>query len=420
MNFKLIFCYFLAIIAYKITFLGVLDMLIEFKVKNFRSIQDQQTFSLVAGPGMELEQNTCAAGGDLELKVIRAAVIYGPNAGGKSNLLAALLALKNWVLLSAKESQQGETIPVEGFAYDKKAHKAPSEFELSFIVDNVRYQYGFVADKNIVFEEWLFAYPSGRVQQWFSRVYNEKNKKYSWKFSKLFKIDKKIADRTRPNVLFLSKAVDDNSEQLFPIFSWFKENLICIGPANKTLTEPKNTIDYIKNKDKKRVLEFLKVADPSIVDIFVEKETENLLKSKINLVHSEGVLLNLVDESDGTQRLLKFAATWLEALDKGAVLIADEINNSLHPLLVKFLINLIYDPRNNKKNPQLIFTTHDTALLDNELFRRDQVWFVEKNKNHATQLYSLLDFSPRKQDAIGKNYLQGRYGALPYIGTWGF
>jgi len=419
-------------------------MIIEFKVANFRSIREQQTLSLAAGTGSELENNICASDFSPDLKLVRTAVIYGANAAGKSNCLNVLAFMREFILNSARESQQGEPIQVASFAFCNK----PSEFEITFIKDKTRYQYGFLADRNQIFEEWLFAYPHNRGQQWFSRIYNKKNKQYNWKFSTHFKGQhKKTVELTRNNVLFLSNAVNLNNEQLRPVFEWFQKDLMLIDSpsAGKSYRDIEDTLQYIKTKyGKKKVLDFMKVADPSIDEIRLEekpiteanlkfpssmpKELQDALRKeligkmdyKISLVHSNNIPLKLNDESEGTQKLLAMAGLWLDALDNGRVLIVDEMDNSLHPLAVRFLIELLYNSTANKKNAQLIFTTHDTSLLDTELFRRDQVWFVEKDKNNATQLYPLLDFSPRKNEAIGRGYLMGRYGAIPYIGEWRF
>ncbi len=147
---------------------------------------------------------------------------------------------------------------------------------------------------------------------------------------------------------------------------------------------------------------------------------KNILIPKIYLIHSGNVPLELEYESMGTRKLFAYAGHWINALDNGKILIVDELDNGLHPLVVRFLVELIFNPKINIKCTQLIFSTHDTTLLDNELFRRDQIWFVEKDEMNSTKLYSLLEFSPRKNEAIGRGYLQGRYGALPYIGEWKF
>lgn len=420
-------------------------MILEFKIKNFRSILEQQTLSLVASQGDEHVQNILTV--DKKLKLLPVSVIYGANASGKSNLLSALLFMRYFILTCAKESQPGEIIPVEGFSFNENSRQEPSEFEVIFIKDGIRYQYGFIVDNYRIHEEWLLAYPSVRAQQWFSRIYDKKADKYLWKFSPLFKHSKHVVGLTRHDVLFLSNSVTLNNEQLAPIFSWFQKDLLFIDSRKERDLSYKKSIDYIKSEEgKKLVLRFMQVADPSIKDITldVEKRTEDsfpsfpssipkevqeyfktsILKSgenlKLKFVHSNNVSLNLKDESDGTCRLLSFAGRWIDALENGRVLIVDELENSLHPLVVKFLVDLICNPEINKKNTQLIFTTHSTFLLDDNLFRRDQIWFVEKDKNNSSHIYPLLDFSPRKNEAVGKGYLQGRYGALPYVGEWRF
>lgn len=394
-------------------------MFIEFKVSNFWSIHKRQTFSMVASPGTELESNLCISDCDLNLRLTRAAVIYGPNAGGKSNLLNALAFMKMFVVSSATQYQQGDKIRTQSFSFDKSSNKEPSEFEITFVKDNIRYQYGFTADTDRIFEEWLFAYPAGHAQKWFSRAYNKKTEEYSWKFSqKFFKGGKQVSDLTRSNVLFLSNAVKLNNKQLSPIFDWFLQDLMLLDPTTAKAYDSTASIQLLKTETgKKKLLQFMLAADPSIVDIRVE---ENIPNPKIYLIHSGNVSLELQFESVGTRRLFAYAGHWIYALEHGKTLIVDELDNSLHPLLVRFLIELVCNPKTNKKNAQLIFSTHDTSLLDNELFRRDQIWFVEKDEMNATTLYSLLEFSPRKQEAFGRGYLHGRYGALPYIGEWKF
>ncbi len=205
-------------------------MLIEFKVSNFLSMRDPQTLSLVASSGKdkELESNVCHVENNADLRLTRAAVIYGANAAGKSNLLSALLLMQFLVQSSATQSQQGDSIPVKSFLFDKTIRHQPSEFEVTFIRDAVRYQYGFVADKARVQEEWLVAYPSGHAQRWFHRIYDSKKAGYTWKFSKFFKDGRRLADLTRENVLFLSRSVDLNNEQLKPVFAWFQADLVFI------------------------------------------------------------------------------------------------------------------------------------------------------------------------------------------------
>jgi uncharacterized protein len=418
-------------------------MLVEFRLSNYRSVRKPQVLSMVASTGKELAANVCSADSDAKLELVRAAVIYGANAAGKSNLIRALYFMRGFILSSAKESQKGEDISVDSFLFDKEHSSQPSKFEVTFTKDKVRYQYGFELDKHRIYEEWLFAYPSGRMQQWFYRIYDKKNSEYSWKFSNLFTGKKQLwKDSTRDNALFLSTAVQLNSEQLASVFDWFQKDLVIIPAFNRI--NPSRSLSQLDTEEgKKKLLKYINVADPGVSDILTATEKfspENLPKdmpdsikekikndlsgkdvlTKLEFIHFGNASLDLEEESHGTQKFFAYAGYWIDALENGKVVVVDELDNSLHPLAARFLINLISNPEKNKNKSQLVFTTHDTSLLDSNIFRRDQIWFVEKDKHNATQLYPLLDFSPRKDEAIGRGYLQGRYGALPYIGDWSF
>lgn len=418
-------------------------MLIEFRLCNYRSVRGPQVLSMVASTAQELPENICMSDSDTNLKLVRSAAIYGANAAGKSNLVRALDFMRKFILFSAKESQLGEKIPVDNFLFDKETALQPSKFEITFTKNKTRYQYGFELDKDHVSEEWLYAYPSGRIQQWFNRVYDKKNDKYLWKFSKFFTGQKQLwTDSTRSNALFLSTAVQLNSEKLAPVFAWFQKDLVVIPAFNRV--NMGKSLDQLETPEgKKKLLKYINVADKSIADILsvTEKFSEDSLPkdipdnikakvkselagkevlTKLDFIHPNNAALDFEEESHGTQKFFAYAGYWIDALENGKVIVVDELDNGVHPLAVRFLINLISSAEENKINSQLIFTTHDTSLLDSDIFRRDQIWFVEKDKNNATQLYPLLDFSPRKNEAIGKGYLQGRYGALPYIGDWNF
>lgn len=418
-------------------------MLIEFSVTNFRSIKQTQTLKLTASPASELKDSNCFMTNDNTVPpLLRSAVLYGPNASGKSNLLSAVAFMERFVMNSSKESQEGESIKVKPFLFDNINHAKPSEFEVLFIQDEVRYQYGFSVNRTRVVHEWLLAYPEGRAQRWFERKYDTDAQKDVWYFGNKFKGNKIILqESTRSNALFLSTAVQLNNEQLKPVYNWFYYRL---RPMGGDWIQPSFTIDMCKDKDKKdKILNFLNAADLSIADIQVEMKkfdskkihpliadifkevTRDDLEGKefpiVSLLHNiEGSnelgKINLEDESDGTQRLFNLAGPWLDVLENGYILLIDELDKSLHPLMVRFLIGLIQNKKINRSNAQLIFSTHDTSVLDNKIFRRDQIWFIEKDLNNSSILYPLSDFTPRKGEALEKNYLQGRYGALPYIG----
>jgi len=418
-------------------------MLVEFTVKNYRSIRNEQTLSLVKGKGDELSETNVFSShsSSKEMTLLRSTALYGPNAAGKSNIIRALSTMDSIVLGSASKMQEGDEINVEPFLFDDTSSLEPTEFEVIFISEGVRYQYGFAATKEYIIEEWLLAYPKGRAQRWFTRSYDEKNSNSVYEFGDFLTGNKNVwKNNTRNNALFLSTAVQLNSEQLKPIFNWFKNKLKITGVKGWNSSFTASLCD--KDDQKYKILDFIKSADIDIHDIKLEKETfeperlsddipisikEKLiedLKGKefvdIKTIHKtpsgKSVALDLDDESDGTQKLFSFAGPWLDALDQGNILFIDELHDNLHPKVVKFLVDLFHNPRTNKNNAQLIFTTHETSILNQDVFRRDQIWFCEKDKTQATSLFPLTDFSPRKgRENIELGYLSGRYGALPFI-----
>jgi len=413
-------------------------MLIEMNVANFRSFLGQQTFSLISGKGKELhDSNTFAVNG---IELLRSAAVYGPNAGGKSNFLKALQTMRRIVLESAAKWQRGEKLPVVPFRLNAHSATAPSEFEVSFMVDSVRYQYGFAATPDRIYEEWLLAYPKKRPQRWFGRAWNDKEQNYDWELGNNLIGEKQLWQKsTRDNALFLSTAVQLNSEQLQPVFDWFKNTL---RMANVGGWLPDFSASMCEQNEKAQVMDFLRAADLHIEDILVEKKPfeslglpDNLPKSlrelfaedmkdkqflKIQTVHKDKdgnpVAFDLGEESDGTQKLFAFAGPWIDALAQGKVLFIDELHDNLHPQLVQFLVQLFHNEETNPHNAQLVFTTHETSILNQDVFRRDQIWFCEKDDDQSTDLYPLTDFSPRKgRENLELAYLSGRYGALPFI-----
>ena len=413
-------------------------MLVEFRVKNFRSIKEEVALSLIASKHKELEENSFKTA---SLKLLKSSAIYGPNASGKSNILKALSAMKRIVLLSASKFTEGTHIPLTPFLFSSEYVNQPTELEIIFIQNEIRYQFGFVADKKRIYEEWLFVFETNRAQTWYTREYIPEKDDYEWYFGSKFKGEKNLwKNSTRTNALFLSTAVQLNSEQLKPVFNWFLEKLHIVGVSG---WNPEFTIDLIqKDEYKDKIIQFLKVADFDIEDINIkfdnfspdklpedmpielkERMIEELDGKKIieefNTFHlndkGEKVSLDFNEESDGTQKFFSILGPCLDTLDNGNVLLVDELNDNLHPFLVKFIVKLFHNEKMNQKGAQIVFTTHETSILSQDIFRRDQIWFCEKEEQ-ATKLYSLLEFKPRKGvEDIEKGYLSGRYGALPYI-----
>lgn len=421
-------------------------MLIEFSVANFRSIKEKQVLSLAAIRGGELdESNTFQSGISKLPKLVRSAVMYGANASGKSNSIRALGLMQFLVVNSFSALQEGQTVPVTPFLFDPESAKSPTEFEMTFISEGVRYQYGFSANQRIITEEWLIAYPESKPQRWFERTFNNETSAYDWQFSRNFSGQKEvIKTATRSNALFLSTAIQLNNDQLKPVFNWFATKLAVILPG--TNINLQFTIDRCTSEREKRlIMSFMNAADMSIVNIdfekrlfsptmvptiiapeFREKMIDDLRDKEltaVKFVHNTDkgtVTLDLNDESQGTQKLFAFSGPWLDVLAQGKVLVIDELDTSLHPILVRHLVSLFHNSKINIKDAQLVITTHDTSLLDPEIYRRDQVWFTEKDTQGASTLYSLVEFKPRKNEAFERGYLKGRYGALPFIGDFEF
>lgn len=420
-------------------------MLIDFSVTNYRSILERQTLSMAASSYFkELEALNTFDVGLVEKvpRLLRSTVLYGPNASGKSTLIQALKFVQGRVLNSQKESQAGDAIDTVPFKLTADSRAASSEFEVSFVEQGVRYEYGFRCNRERFTEEWLFAYPLGRAQKWFHRVFDQETSKDVYKFSKSFEGDRRRQDwkaQTRANALFFSTAIQLNNEQLKPAFDWFKQRLRVIDSAHNLAAG--YTVDRCKDAAvKSRVIEFINSADLSIADIRLEElffSTDMLPKElpvavreelvrgmtgkkmppRVKFVHNdtqtqEAIEFDDDEESDGTRALFAFAGPWLDVTDNERVLVVDELDTSLHPLLVHHLVKRLH---HEGTKAQLIFTTHDTTLLSQKLLRRDQVWFMEKDASKATRLYPLSDFSPRENEAVERGYLNGRYGGIPFL-----
>ncbi|MEI7841894.1 MAG: ATP-binding protein [Gallionellaceae bacterium] len=413
-------------------------MLLEFRVRNFRSLRDEQVLSFVAATDKSLAAtNTIQSGIKAAPLLVRSAVIYGANASGKSNVIKALQYMRGVVAESASIIQPGQTFGVQPFRLDTISSDQATAFEATFILDGVRYQYGFEMTTERITSEHLLVYKAFKPQQWFERTYDPKSGRDSYDFGPGLAGQKSVWEKaTRPNSLFLSMAVQLNSEQLRPIYDWFISKLAIyneIAPLN-----PQLSVDMLRQPEgKKAICNFLTAADISINDINVvtnkvmgqavrldfatgktEVRNEEQEVNEIQFQHvtdSGKAMFGLGDESLGTQRLLFLAGPVLDILKRGLTLVIDELDSSLHPLLVRRLVELFHSPEFNPNGAQLLFSTHDTSLLDPELFRRDQVWFVEKDRDQASKLYPLTDFSPRKNEALERGYLIGRYGALPFF-----
>ncbi|QLC50064.1 ATP-binding protein [Methanolobus zinderi] len=407
-------------------------MLIDVKISNFLSIGDEVILSLDSGPGKKLSENMIAISGRENL--LRSAVIYGANASGKSNIIKGIHFMRNMVLNSHKFNIDSR-IPVVPFKFGEKGGKKASIFEIRFIHENVRYRYGFSCTDSKVIDEYLYHRPQKRERLVFSRTNTSK-----YKFgSKEKKQQEQLKDQTIDNTLYLSRATQLGFEGTKKAYEFFSKYLVInYDPAwtDYTISQMSHNRQL-----KEKVLEILKAADfGGIEDIIIEKEqvaNEGFLlkeepfsfhkdekeKFSVSFLHRTAdnklIGLDLSEESEGTRRTLALLGPIFDILENGKVAFIDELELSLHPSITRFLVRL-FNSKKNEKNAQLIFTTHNTSLLDNELFRKDQIYFCSKEPNRNTELYSLLEYDIRQDADFERAYLTGRVGGLPFIDETAF
>ena len=400
-------------------------MLLRFRFSNFRSFRTEQELSLIAGPftdALEAVRHPDA----VPEGVLPVAAIYGANASGKTNVLHAIQFLTKAVEFSHSRWEPHGLISREPFFNDEESRQSPSDFEIDFLTNGIRYSYGFRVDSAVVLEEWLYAYPLGKKQTWFHR---KQGKPISFG-ARMPGENRTIESLTRKNSLFLSAAAQNNHAALLPVYQWIPELVFVIGDraSYQTLTAELCTApDFLADVER-----LVSVADLGISGVKVEEELvpgDNKLvgpaksfgatkKQQIRLLHRLGdrdVPFNMRQESQGTMAYLALLGPAVHALTVGAPLCVDELDGSLHPLLSIQLIRLFNNPETNPKGAQLIFNTHDTNLLSSGILRRDQIWFTEKKDDGSSHLFPLSDFKPRRTENLENGYLQGRYGAIPFI-----
>ena len=408
-------------------------MLVEFRVENHRSIREEQVLTMEAGRvGTADDPRPRSVDGYRE-PLLPVAALYGANASGKSNLLDALGYMQIAVLHSHRVWEPEGGVPRYPFTWDGYRTQ-PSSFELTFIIDAIRYEYGFVVDDTQVLEEWLYAWPKGYKSVWFERELD--GELHHYKFGDGLKGDKRLIEEvTRPNALFLSVATQHNNAQLSRIYEWFwdlrtinlksKKHFISHPTGDRWLAAAFRAQGSIAEEDKlgqsqlQSLFHLLQAADVGILSMKPDPSDSNKLLIQ-HRVSAEDEWLPFSEESDGTKVLFWRAPLLLDALQSGGLIIVDELEASLHPLLALRLVELFNDPAVNSKNAQLLFSTHDTNLLNgltsNAPLRRDQIWLTEKNVDGATQIFPLTDYKPRKAENLERGYLMGRYGAIPFLG----
>lgn len=415
-------------------------MLIQFTVENFLSIRDKVYLSLEPSKDSEHLENLITKG---DYNAVTSVAIYGANASGKTSLFkaitTALIMLRN-----SNNIQVTDRLPVIPFKFDLESKNKPTSFEFTFIAsDYKKYIYGFSATAEKIVEEYLYCYNSAKPTLIFDLREAEEpkyNRAYKGKLETAYQMN-------TPNKLFLATATTWNVECTKIPFEWLAEYI-------DTFTEVMDlsgvAIEKYRTDENRQYIDFtkdlLKQADINISSIEVDakevvggaalpiqimfqgkmippnegKRYEVDITTGHTIVDENGTQkeysLKLQEESLGTQLLFFYGPLLKDAFEKGKTLILDEIDKSMHPSLVKFIMNLFRDPDINKAGAQLIVTTHETGILTLDMFRRDQIYFTEKDsRTGVTDLYSLDEFSVRKTENIEKGYLMGRYGAIPFL-----
>jgi len=445
-------------------------MLIEFSVSNYLSIKEVVTLSMVASNAVkELESPTEGVNNVFwdksnKNKYLKSAVVYGANGSGKSNLLSAIGFYRRFILSSSNDRQADDEIMTIPFLLSTETENKSSSFEMIFIIGAIRFRFGFEVTKKNVTSEWLFGFDtenSNKESTYFTREHQ--NIKVS---NRNFKEGKGLENNARPNALFLSTVAQLNGEVSNKIQNWLKTNINVISGLEGANTA--YTIGRFQDQEefRKKIINFFKLINLGIEDIKMEepvldnlskilppkredekiasliqelqKELKDRMKKggdtreiSINAFHKkfdkankliDTIALDFELESKGTQKLFSLLGPWFDTLEKGKILIVDELDSRLHTKLTTELLK-IFQSGINTKNAQLIFASHDTNLLRNDLLRRDQIWFTEKDDKGSTDLYSLVEYkinqatSVRNDASFEKDYLIGKYGAIPYFGN---
>ncbi|OIK10067.1 ATP-binding protein [Bacillus sp. MUM 13] len=407
-------------------------MLITFNVKNFMSFRDATTLSLESEPITEHEDTHTFE--HQETKLLKTAVIYGANASGKSNLLKAMKVMRDLILNSSKESTATEGINVTPFLLNTHSANEPTIFEIEFIHKDLIYRYGFSVDKKKVHEEWLYLKEL--------KLFDRKGNKYDLPKSSPFHNEGKgLQAKTRDNALFLSVVANFNGKIALDIQSWIEDFKFISGMDNRSMNQIGDLLD--KPSYKEKILKLIRAADIGIEDLKVE-EIEYTFGDSVLPKNFKGQILYSVrktfneeeqeaglqtfdvrlSESEGTKKFLALVGPIIEILENGGVLLVDELDAKLHPHLTRKIVEMFNSYDVNKSNAQLIYATHDVTNLTNKQFRRDQLWFVEKDRIGSSELFSLADFRDvddkkiRKDASYAKDYMLGKYGAIPKFHSW--
>jgi AAA15 family ATPase/GTPase len=424
-------------------------MILNITLKNYRSFKDDTSFTMIAESSKSKEQNVfiqSLAKGEDEIRLLNTALIYGANASGKTNLLRALYEIIGYIAKSKPKA--GENIPIyDPFKFSSETKESPVEFSLEFVgKDSIKYKYELNFDKRNVIKEELTYWPNNKQTLLLKRIVSEdlNSLKHTGQLGSIFK-SKEI--EIFHNQALLSKFGEDiPNEIISEVYIYISKIEVINACSSRRLSTLKKEIleKMVKNSSLlQKMNELIRFADTGLKsiniseinedDLVLPKDIPDATRNKLlndfkyfmtgNHPYYQNLQLSKDDEelpfdqeSHGTKTLFALGGRLLQAIEYGEVIFVDELETSLHPYLSKLLVSLFQNPRINKRNSQLIFTTHDITLLDRTLFRKDQVWFAEKNEYGATNLYSLQDFNDVREDTpFDKWYLAGKFGGIPNI-----
>ena len=398
-------------------------MLLKFKVKNYRSLRDEAVLDMEAAGIGDHKECLLKYKNNVYLPVIS---INGKNGGGKSNVIRAMWLAAQFIKNAQRTQYEAAEIPVRPFELNDYSKKEPTSFEFEYEEKGIWYCYGFSATRKCICEEHLYWAPKGQRSVVFDRKYQE----FSFPVNGDKKMKELIGKAVAPNQLFFAVSCTMNYEPCIKAMKWFRTKLFFSRDYSDL---GKNLLEYSENPEMlKSIASIARVAD---LGKALAQFKESLAGDADNVsgaiqynelkaisfhtgIDSQGSKneypLNLSDESDGTIRLMARAAAMESALNNGGVLVIDEIEDRLHPMIVEYIIKRFQ--YNNELKAQLIFTTHSVDIMNRELLRRDQYYLVDKNcETGVSELYAVSDFSVRNDEKVGKAYLLGKYGAVPYI-----
>jgi AAA15 family ATPase/GTPase len=423
-------------------------MIIQFHFSNYKTFRERALLNMAASNYDKdtNEDDNIITVEKRGLRIVKSTVIYGPNASGKSKFIDAITFFRRFIIESSKGSQEGESINVEPFRLNSESNSNPSDFEMTFMIKNVIYRYGFEVTRRNIIAEWLYFRPAKKEIELFYRT----EQSFEFDETRLSKAKPLITEGlVRNNSLLLSVLAQFNDSTAIDILNYFR-SINCVSGLEERGYK-NSSISKVKDDDLKRkqIVELLRSADLGIQDLRYEdiyellddKGKKLMLEFKETVGESDPHLLANIrtkhqvfdkdnrpdgfvefnmstEESNGTQKYFYFAGLILDALEQGMVLFVDELDSKLHPNLVCKIVSLFNSKTTNPKNAQLIFNTHDTNLLSSGIFRRDQIWFISKDSFGASKLYSLADFKTdtvRKNESFEENYIRGKYGATPFL-----